>query len=92
LARWGSPTITYAHHIHRIKFGSDGTGIVEEEIVYRNQFGRVRDVEQGPDGFVYFSTSSGSGADKNREDQAAVRSELHDGDSFIFTPKISVLL
>jgi aldose sugar dehydrogenase len=60
----GLPDNTYAHHIHRIKFGSDGISIVEEEILYRDQFGRIRDVAQGPDGFVYFSTSSGSGADK----------------------------
>jgi aldose sugar dehydrogenase len=60
----GLPDNTYAHHIHRIKFGSDGISIVEEEILYRDQFGRIRDVAQGPDGFVYFSTSLGSGADK----------------------------
>jgi glucose/arabinose dehydrogenase len=60
----GLPDNTYAHHMHRIKFGSDGTSIVEEEILYKNEFGRIRDVEQGPDGFVYFSTSSGSGTDR----------------------------
>jgi aldose sugar dehydrogenase len=61
----GLPDNTYAHHIHRLKFDKPGgTTIVEDEVLYRDQFGRIRDVEQGPDGFVYFSTSGGGGADK----------------------------
>jgi aldose sugar dehydrogenase len=56
---------TFAHHIHRIKFDAPGgTRIVEEEVLYRNQFGRIRTVVQGPDGFVYFSTSNGGPGDK----------------------------
>jgi glucose/arabinose dehydrogenase len=56
---------TFAHHIHRIKFDApSGIQIVEEEVLFRDQFGRIRTVVQGPDGFVYFSTSNGGGADK----------------------------
>jgi len=56
---------TFAHHIHRIKFDAPGgTRIVEEEVLYRDQFGRIRTVAQGPDGFVYFSTSSGRASDR----------------------------
>ena len=56
---------TFAHHIHRIKFDvPGGTRIVEEEVLYRDQFGRIRTVAQGPDGFVYFSTSSGRASDR----------------------------
>lgn len=64
-ATLGLPDNTFAHHIHRIKFNAPGgTEIVEEEVLYRNQFGRIRTVVQGPDGFVYFSTSSGGGVDR----------------------------
>jgi glucose/arabinose dehydrogenase len=54
----------FARHVHRIKFGGDGRQIVEEEILYRGQYGRIRTVVQGPDGFVYFITSNGGGSDK----------------------------
>ncbi len=65
IASLGLPNNTYAHHIHRLKFDKPGgTNIVQEEILYRDLFGRIRDVVEGPDGFVYFSTSSGGGVDK----------------------------
>ncbi|HYE23972.1 MAG TPA: PQQ-dependent sugar dehydrogenase [Clostridia bacterium] len=55
----------YARHLHRIKFDAPGgTRILEEEALFRGEFGRLRDVVQGPDGFVYFSTSNGGGADR----------------------------
>jgi aldose sugar dehydrogenase len=51
---------TYAHHIHRLKFDAPGgRNIVADEVLYRDQFGRIRTVVQGPEGFVYFSTSNG---------------------------------
>ena len=56
---------TFAHHLHRIKFDAPGgTRSVEEEVLYRDQFGRIRTVAQGPDGFVYFSTSRGRASDR----------------------------
>lgn len=56
---------TYARHVHRIKFDAPGgSKIVEEEVLYRGEFGRIRNVVQGPDGFVYFSTSNGGGQDR----------------------------
>jgi glucose/arabinose dehydrogenase len=35
-----------------------GTNIVFEQILWQNQFGRIRDVTEGPDGSLYFSTSN----------------------------------
>lgn len=56
---------TFAKHVHRIKFDRPGgTAITEEEALYRGRYGRTRDVVQGPDGYLYFSSSNGNGTDK----------------------------
>jgi glucose/arabinose dehydrogenase len=51
---------TYAHHLHRITFSGTSTA---EEALFQNQFGRIRDVTQGPEGFIYFSSSNGNNSD-----------------------------
>ncbi len=58
-----------AYHLHRILFNAPGgSQIAQEEVLFQNQFGRLRDVTVGPDGFLYFSTSNangqGAGVDK----------------------------
>ena len=53
-----------ARHLHRMKFGSDGKQIIEEQVLFKDQFGRIRNVVQGPDGYVYFSTANGAYVDK----------------------------
>jgi glucose/arabinose dehydrogenase len=75
IARWdaslfhttmGFPGNAFARHLHRILFDPlDGVTILDEEILFRPTFGRLRDVIQGPDGLLYFSTSNrdGRGAD-----------------------------
>jgi glucose/arabinose dehydrogenase len=56
---------TFAHHVHRIKFNAPGgTQIVEEEVLYKDTWGRIRNVLEGPDQFVYILTSNGNAADK----------------------------
>jgi glucose/arabinose dehydrogenase len=56
---------TFAHHVHRIKFRAPGSReIVEEEVLFHDQFGRIRNVVQGPDGFIYFMTSNGFNNDQ----------------------------
>ncbi len=35
----------------------DGTNLVSCERWLRHQFGRIRDVVEGPDGYIYFTTS-----------------------------------
>lgn len=48
-----------AHHLHRLKFDRPGgTKIMEEQVLFQNKFGRIRDVVEGPDGFLYFGTSN----------------------------------
>lgn len=39
----------------------DGTRVVSEERLIEDQFGRVRDVRQGPDGLLYVLTDEGDG-------------------------------
>lgn len=54
---------TNAHHVHQLKFDKPGgTNIVFEQILWANKFGRIRDVAEGPDGFLYFSTSNMGGS------------------------------
>jgi glucose/arabinose dehydrogenase len=56
---------TFAHHVHRIKFRAPGSReIVEEEVLFHDQFGRIRNVVQGPDNFIYFMTSNGNNNDQ----------------------------
>ena len=58
----GHPDNTYAQHLHRLQI--DGSTVVTEESLFKGQFGRIRDVVTGPDGFLYFSTSNGNDTDK----------------------------
>jgi glucose/arabinose dehydrogenase len=51
-----------ARHLHRLLFDDlGGTAIVDEQVIARNQFGRIRDVVAGPDGYLYFTTSNRDG-------------------------------
>ena len=38
-----------------------GEAVVHEERLFSNEFGRIRDVKQGPDGFLYFLTDEKDG-------------------------------
>ena len=51
----------HARQVHRLKFDSDGVTIIEEETLFSNQFGRIREVILGPDGYLYFTTSNRDG-------------------------------
>jgi glucose/arabinose dehydrogenase len=39
----------------------DGRRVVSEERMFRGRYGRIRDVAEGPDGAIYFSTSNRDG-------------------------------
>jgi glucose/arabinose dehydrogenase len=34
--------------------------LTKEEVLFKNQFGRIRAVKQGPDGNLYLGTSNGA--------------------------------
>src|SRR5262249_19429422 len=39
----------------------DGRKVVSQENLLKNTYGRIREMEQGPDGYIYFSTSNRDG-------------------------------
>jgi glucose/arabinose dehydrogenase len=39
----------------------DGRKVVSQENMFSGTYGRIREMEQGPDGFIYFSTSNRDG-------------------------------
>jgi glucose/arabinose dehydrogenase len=49
--------------VHQLKFDRPGGSTVTfEQVLWANKFGRIRDVVEGPDGFLYFSTSNVGGS------------------------------
>jgi aldose sugar dehydrogenase len=44
-----------------VRLKLDGEKIVHEERMIKNAIGRIRDVRQGPDGFIYLLTDSPNG-------------------------------
>ena len=46
--------------LRRLTFNSDGK-VAGEEVLYKGEFGRLRDVRVGPDGAVYLATSNRDG-------------------------------
>ncbi len=46
-------------HLRRVKI--DGTKVVEQEELLKDLDARIRDVRQGPDGYIYILTDSGDG-------------------------------
>ena len=48
-------------HLHRVVFGTDGRTVVLDEKLLDHQYGRIRDVVEGPDGAIYVSTSNRDG-------------------------------
>jgi glucose/arabinose dehydrogenase len=49
----------------------DGRKVVSQEDLLKNTYGRIREMEQGPDGYIYFSTSNrdGRGSPANGDDR-----------------------
>jgi glucose/arabinose dehydrogenase len=46
--------------LRRLTFKGDGS-IAGEEMLYKGEFGRLRDVRVGPDGAIYLATSNRDG-------------------------------
>ena len=55
-------TTLRGQHLHQVVLGGpDSRQAVAQERLFEGSFGRLRDVIQGPDGFLYFSTSNQDG-------------------------------
>jgi glucose/arabinose dehydrogenase len=52
----------------------DGRRVVSQERLLQSQYGRIREVAEGPDGFIYFSTSNRDGrGDAAKDDDRILR-------------------
>jgi glucose/arabinose dehydrogenase len=57
-----------------IRVELDDRRVVSQENLLLNRFGRIRDVAEGPDGFIYFSTSNRDGrGSPTRDDDRIIR-------------------
>ncbi len=62
-------------HLHRVALSGPGSReVVQQERLFEGQFGRLRDVVQGPDGLLYFTTSNRDGrGDPTADDDRIMR-------------------
>jgi len=58
-------------HLHMIDFDLQNNKVVSHEKLFQNEFGRLRDVATGPDGFLYILTSNqdGRGTPQTNDDR-----------------------
>ncbi len=58
-------------HLHMIDFDLENNKVVSHEKLFQDEFGRLRDVQTGPDGFLYILTSNqdGRGSPANNDDR-----------------------
>ena len=58
-------------HLHMIKFDIQDGSVISHEKLFQDEFGRIRDVQTGPDGFLYILTSNqdGRGIPKANDDK-----------------------
>lgn len=62
-----------SRHIQRVVLGGPGRDVVEgEEALLENQFGRLRDIVEGPDGYLYICTSNRDGRGQPASDDDRV--------------------
>lgn len=55
-------TTLVGRHLHRVALrGPDFRQVETHEALYSGEYGRLRDVVQGPDGYLYFTTSNRDG-------------------------------
>ena len=48
-------------HLHVIDFDLQNNSVISHEKIFQDEFGRLRDVQTGPDGFLYILTSNQDG-------------------------------
>jgi glucose/arabinose dehydrogenase len=58
-------------HLHMIEFDLQNNSVTSHEKLFQDEFGRLRDVQTGPDGFLYILTSNqdGRGTPKTNDDK-----------------------
>jgi aldose sugar dehydrogenase len=58
-------------HLLRLRLELGTRRIAAQERLLANEYGRIRDVVTGPDGFLYFATSNGRGGSNAADDRIA---------------------
>jgi glucose/arabinose dehydrogenase len=58
-------------HLLRLQLDAAARRIVSQERLLDGEYGRIRDVVSGPDGFLYFATSNGRGGSTAADDRIA---------------------
>lgn len=58
-------------HLHMIEFNLENNSDASHKKLFQDEFGRIRDVQTGPDGFLYILTSNqdGRGTPKTNDDK-----------------------
>ena len=56
-----SVNLEQGENILRIQLSEDGRSVVSTDVIYRGDYGRLRDVLVSPDGEVYIATSNEDG-------------------------------
>jgi len=59
------------NHLHMIEFDLESNSVTSHEKLFQDEFGRLRDVQTSPDGFLYILTSNqdGRGSPKTNDDK-----------------------
>ena len=59
------------NHLHMVEFDLEMDSVISHEKLFQNEFGRIRDVQTGPDEFLYLLTSNqdGRGSPKINDDK-----------------------
>jgi glucose/arabinose dehydrogenase len=59
------------NHLHMIEFDLEKNNVISDQKLFTGEFGRLRDVKTGPDGYLYVLTSNqdGRGSPKTNDDK-----------------------
>ncbi len=59
------------NHLHMVEFNLEDNSVTSHGKLFQDEFGRLRDVQTGPDGFLYILTSNqdGRGSPKTNDDK-----------------------
>ena len=70
--------------LHVIDFDLGNNSVLSDEKLFQDEYGRLRDVQTGPDGFLYILTSNqdGRGSPQNNDDRILRIVPLNSIDSF----------
>ena len=75
------------NHLHMVEFNLERDSVISHEKLFQDEFGRIRDVQTGPDGFLYLLTSNqdGRGSPKINDDKIL---RIVPIDSIVTTPSM----